>query len=189
MGIRSFLTRRKKKKSSPRSLPESPTAGRLSSTRSEVEELKQVFQKFDANSDGKISWYELGSIMNSLGHPASEEELQRMVKEADSDGDGFIDLNEFIELNTNGIDRMAALEDLKNAFLIFDMDRDGSISPEELQMVLRSLGDESSMDDCRKMINGVDCNGDGLIDFEEFKIMMTRSLEIPITHKGIEVEE
>ncbi|KAJ8622379.1 hypothetical protein MRB53_030908 [Persea americana] len=63
-----------------------------------------------------------------------------MERKADSNGDGFIDLNEFIEMKTNGIDWMAALEDLKNAFLIFDMDCDGSISPEELQMVLRSLG-------------------------------------------------
>lgn len=186
MGIRSFLARRKKSKSLPRSLLESPIIAQLSSTRTQVEELKQVFQRFDSNGDGKISWSELGSIMNSLGHPASEDELQSMVREADSDGDGFIDLNEFIELNTTGIDSKAALEDLKNAFLVFDIDGNGSISPEELQMVLRSLGDDSSMAECRKMISGVDCDGDGLIDFEEFKIMMTGSLAIPTTPKKIE---
>ncbi|XXG40895.1 hypothetical protein AAC387_Pa01g1495 [Persea americana] len=185
MGIRSFLARRKKSKSLASSLIESPIIVQLSSARTQLQELKQVFGRFDSNGDGKISWSELGSIMNSLGHPASEDELQSMVREADSDGDGFIDLNEFIELNTTGVDSRAALEDLKNAFLIFDIDRNGSISPEELQMVLRSLGDDSSMAECRKMISGVDCDGDGLIDFEEFKIMMMRSV-IPTAPTEIE---
>ncbi|XP_058111672.1 probable calcium-binding protein CML25 [Magnolia sinica] len=100
--------------------------------------------------------------MSNLGHPASEEELQRMVREVDFDGDGFINLNEFIKLNTTGVDSTAILEELRNAFLIFDLDGNRSISLEELQRVLRSLGDESSMAKCRKMIRGVDCDGNGL---------------------------
>ncbi|XP_058079618.1 probable calcium-binding protein CML25 [Magnolia sinica] len=179
MGIRSLLARRKKSKSPPNSSLKNSVFSRSGSKRTQVDELQHVFQKFDANGDGKISWSELGSIMSNLGHPASEEELQRMVREVDSDGDGFIDLNEFIELNTTGVDSSAVLEDLRNAFLIFDLDGNGSISPEELQRVLRSLGDESSMAECRKMIRGVDCDGNGLIDFEEFKIMMTRSMKMP----------
>lgn len=176
MGIRSFLTRRKRRKSSPNSPRQGSVSSQISSPRTHIEELEQVFRKFDVNGDGKISSSELGSIMGSLGDPPSEHELQRMLKEADSDGDGFIDLNEFIELNTNGVDSSVILEDLKTAFLIFDLDGNGSISAEELQKVLKSLGDQRSMEECRNMINGVDCDGNGLIDFEEFKNMMTRNL-------------
>ncbi|XP_058100598.1 probable calcium-binding protein CML25 [Magnolia sinica] len=100
--------------------------------------------------------------MSNLGHPASEEELQRMVRQVNFDGNGFIDLNEFIELNTTDVDSSTILEDLWNAFLIFNLEGNGSISPEELQRVLQSLGDESSMAECRKMISGVDCDGSGL---------------------------
>ncbi|XP_015072211.1 probable calcium-binding protein CML25 [Solanum pennellii] len=138
------------------------------------EELEQVFKKFDVNGDGKICSSELGSIMASLGNHATEEELVNMIREVDSDGDGFIDLQEFIELNTKDIDSNEVLESLKDAFSVFDMDKNGSISAEELLTVLQSLGEDCNLAECRKMISGVDCDGDGMINFEEFKIMMAK---------------
>ncbi|XP_010271345.1 PREDICTED: probable calcium-binding protein CML25 [Nelumbo nucifera] len=182
MGIRSPFSRKKKSKSVPGSPRENSGSSRSSSlhepgnSRTLVEELGAVFKKFDMNGDGKISWSELGSIMENLGNPVTEEELQKMVKVVDLDGNGFIDLNEFIDLNTNGVDSEKAVEDLRHAFMIFDTDGNGSISPEELQAVFRSLGDDKcSIADCKKMIRGVDCDGDGLISFEEFKNMMMNS--------------
>ena len=59
-----------------------------------------------------------------------------MIKEVDGDGDGCIELNEFIELNTKDIDSDEVLESLKEAFAVFDVDKNGSISAEELQDVL-----------------------------------------------------
>ncbi|KAH0724185.1 hypothetical protein KY285_000051 [Solanum tuberosum] len=136
------------------------------------EELQQVFNKFDINGDGKISFSELGFIMASLGTAITEEEAIEMINEVDGDGDGFIDLCEFIELNTKNIDSDEVMENLKDAFSVFDVDKNGSISAEELQKVMKSIGEECSLDECRKMIGGVDCDGDGMIDFEEFKVMM-----------------
>ncbi|GFQ00494.1 probable calcium-binding protein cml25 [Phtheirospermum japonicum] len=145
----------------------------VNSSRAQIEEeLEQVFKKFDVNGDGKISGSELGSIMGSLGHSATEEELNNMIREVDSDGDGFINLNEFIELNTKDIDYDEVLEDLKDAFQVFDIDKNGSISAEELQDVLQSLGEECTLAECRKMISGVDSDGNGTISFDEFKVMM-----------------
>ncbi|GAA0162694.1 calmodulin-related [Lithospermum erythrorhizon] len=136
------------------------------------EELEQVFKKFDVNGDGKVSASELGSIMRSLGTPATTEELAVMIKEVDGDGDGCINLKEFIELNTKDIDSNEILANLRDAFSIFDIDKNGSISAEELQNVFRSLGEDCSLAECKKMICGVDTNGDGMICFEEFKVMM-----------------
>ncbi|KAJ7942882.1 Calcium-binding protein [Quillaja saponaria] len=176
MGFKSLFNRKKKTDSSAN--PTSITIASRSSSmslhsRSQiVAELEQVFKRFDVNGDGRISSSELGSIMGSLGQPATEEELQGMIREVDADGDGYIDLNEFIELNTKGVDSDEVLENLKDAFSVFDIDGNGSITAEELNMVLKSLGDECSVAECRKMISGVDSDGDGMIDFEEFKVMM-----------------
>ncbi|KAJ6811303.1 polcalcin Jun o 2 isoform X1 [Iris pallida] len=140
-------------------------------------ELERVFDKFDSNGDGKISADELAAIFATLGdgQPLTDEELRRMMEEADSDGDGFISLDEFIDLNTLQVDPTAALEDLRHAFSMFDLDRNGSISAEELAKVLRSLGEGVSVAQCRKMIDGVDKDGDGMVSFEEFKVMMSGS--------------
>jgi len=139
------------------------------------EELEDVFKRFDANGDGKISSSELGEILRSMGSRVGSQELGLMMKEADADGDGFISLEEFIDLNTKGNDRATCLEDLKNAFQVFDLDRNGSISADELYQVLKGMGDGSTREDCKNMITSVDRNGDGLINFEEFKTMMTSS--------------
>lgn len=183
--IKSLFTRKSNKKQPNSSTTTTNSSANLNSpttlapstsvtNRAHIAELEQVFKKFDVNGDGRISASELGSIMGSLGHPANEEELQSMIKEVDKDGDGFIDLKEFIELNTKGVDSDEVLENLKDAFSVYDIDGNGSISAEELHEVLLSLGDECSIAECRKMISGVDCDGDGSISFEEFKLMMMK---------------
>jgi calcium-binding protein CML len=64
--------------------------------------------------------------------------------------------------------------DLKEAFAVFDADGDGRISAEELRAALASLGDDPcSVEDCRRMIRGVDTDGDGFVCFQEFTRMMT----------------
>ncbi|XP_020571276.1 probable calcium-binding protein CML10 [Phalaenopsis equestris] len=175
--LRSLLRRRRRSKGATSngeaSEPASPEATPTAATTRE--ELERVFRKFDSNGDGKISSSELGAIFESLGHPASDEELAGMMNEVDADGDGFISLEEFVDLNTSEIDSTAALEDLRHAFSVFDLDRNGSISAEELARVMRGLGEGVSVAQCRKMIDGVDQDGDGLISFEEFKVMMSKS--------------
>ncbi|CAK9140310.1 unnamed protein product [Ilex paraguariensis] len=177
MGLKSLFNRKKKQRNpiTTDSCNPTPIPSRSSSLQSCTqieEELEQVFKKFDVNGDGKISSFELGSIFASLGNPATDEELLEMIKEVDADGDGFIDLHEFIVLNTKDIDSDEVLENLKDAFSVFDIDKSGTISAEELQNVLQSLGEESSLTECKKMISGVDSDGDGMISFEEFKVMM-----------------
>lgn len=89
-----------------------------------------------------------------------------MVKEIDRDGDGRVDLDEFLVAVLSGDD------DLMDAFLIFDANKDGLISAKELQRVLQGVRCEASIEDCRRMIRGVDTDGDGFVNFEEFRSMM-----------------
>ncbi|KAK2986714.1 hypothetical protein RJ640_010939 [Escallonia rubra] len=138
-----------------------------------TDETKKVFEKFDADGDGKISAAELGAILAALGSEASPEELQRTMSEIDTDGDGFIDLKEFSDFHRGGDD--VASKDLRDAFDLYDSDRNGKISASELHAVLKNLGEKCTLQDCRRMISSVDADGDGYVDFEEFKKMMTRA--------------
>ncbi|MBD4783980.1 hypothetical protein GUG12_09090, partial [Xanthomonas citri pv. citri] len=65
-------------------------------------------------------------------------------------------------------------EDLREAFNVFDKNGDGFISVEELQSVMMSLGlrQGRTIEDCQLMVNKVDVDGDGMVDYKEFRHMM-----------------
>ncbi|KAK6125409.1 hypothetical protein DH2020_040836 [Rehmannia glutinosa] len=116
---------------------------------------------------------ELGAILNGLGSATPADEVARIMSELDTDGDGFIDLNEFKAFHCGGGGDNN--KELKEAFALYDKDKNGKISASELHSVLKSLGEKCSLKDCRKMISSVDVDGDGCVNFEEFKRMMTRN--------------
>ncbi|KAI3796529.1 hypothetical protein L1987_39203 [Smallanthus sonchifolius] len=145
-------------------------------------QLKQVFNFFDIDGDGKISQTELTNVLLTFGQQKSTAtiEAQGILKEVEFNGDGFIDLDEFMSIMDSskpvfaGSKEVNGDDDLRNAFLVFDSDKNGLISAKELQRVLISLGcSNSKLGKCRKMIKGVDKDGDGFVDFEEFKSMMS----------------
>ena len=140
-------------------------------------EVEQVFRRYDANGDGKISAEELASVLRALGAPPGPGEVRRMMDEMDTDRDGFVDLAEFVAFHcgaqpAEGQDDGAAEAELREAFRMYDADRNGLISARELHRVLRQLGDKCSVADCSRMIRSVDADGDGSVNFDEFKKMM-----------------
>lgn len=138
--------------------------------------MEKVFKKFDANGDGRISASELQSLLKNLGSETTPEEVSRMMTEMDKDGDGFIDLKEFAEFHRGSEelvkDSSNGNRELREAFDMYDKDKNGLISARELHTVLKSLGEKVSMKDCSRMISSVDADGDGHVNFEEFKKMM-----------------
>jgi len=66
--------------------------------KTEEEMIKEAFQKFDVNKTGIISADELRQVMASIGEKLTNKELEDMIREADSNGDGFIDYQEFVKI-------------------------------------------------------------------------------------------
>lgn len=59
------------------------------------EEIKAVFQQFDKNNDGLISGAELRYVMNIMGESPTEQDIEAMMKVADTKQNGYIDFEEF----------------------------------------------------------------------------------------------
>ena len=137
------------------------------------DELQKVFDRFDANRDGKISSSELADVLKALGSESSPEEISRIMEEIDTDRDGYINLEEFALFCKS--DGNVDAGELLDAFQLYDKDKNGLISATELHHVLEKLGERCSVRDCQKMIGSFDSDGDGNISFDEFKEMMTKS--------------
>ncbi|XP_047945565.1 calmodulin-like protein 8 isoform X1 [Salvia hispanica] len=62
------------------------------------EELKEAFKVFDKDQNGYISATELRHVMINLGEKLTDEEVEQMIREADLDGDGQVDYDEFVKM-------------------------------------------------------------------------------------------
>lgn len=62
------------------------------------EEILKAFRLFDDDETGKISFKNLKRVANELGENLTDEELQEMIDEADRDGDGEVNQEEFLRI-------------------------------------------------------------------------------------------
>ncbi|KAK8560151.1 hypothetical protein V6N13_061257 [Hibiscus sabdariffa] len=136
------------------------------------EEYERVLRCFDRDGDGKISASELSHRLGQMGGKLLLNEAAAAVEALDSNGDGLLDLEDIKKLmeEDNGGDEK--LRDLKKAFGMYDEDGCGFITPKGLKKLLKKLGECKSIDECKAMIKQFDINGDGVLSFEEFKVMM-----------------
>ena len=72
-------------------------ARKMKDTDSE-EEILEAFKVFDKDGNGFISAAELRHIMTNLGEKLTDEEVDEMIREADIDGDGQINYEEFVRM-------------------------------------------------------------------------------------------
>jgi Ca2+-binding EF-hand superfamily protein len=76
------------------------------------------------------------------------------------------------------------IAEFRAAFELFDKDRDGKITTKELGTVMRNLGQNPTEIELIEMINEVDLDGNGTIDFKEFlariKALLKRSSQTQI---------
>lgn len=148
----------------------------------EIAKYQQAFSLFDKDGNGKVNAKELGVVMRSLGQRLTEEELEGMIKEADTDGSGTVDFNEFIGLMALKKLSREEEEELKAAFRVFDKNDDGHISAEELRRVMHNLSQKLSDKEVAEMMKEADVDNSGGIDYHEFvNVIMSkrplRSLE------------
>jgi hypothetical protein len=68
------------------------------------------------------------------------------------------------------------IEEIKEAFNLFDTDGSGTIDPKELKSAMQSLGFEAKNATIYQMIGDIDKDGSGSIDFDEFLDMMTAKM-------------
>ena len=133
-----------------------------------------IFRLFDDDGDGKHSPSELQRCVETIGEELLMEEAEELVASIDSDGDGLLGLEELVgwmEREIRG-DEERKMEELREAFRMYEMEGSECITPKSLKRMLSRLGESRSVEECCLMIRQFDVNGDGVLSFDEFKLMM-----------------
>lgn len=77
------------------------------------------------------------------------------------------------------------LDELKEAFAIYDLNKDGVISVRELGTVMRNLGQNPTEAEILEMIKEVDKDNSGTISFDEFAVLMSEKMRILDTESDV----
>ena len=66
-----------------------------SASKQELDELKQIFDQFDKDGNGKLDRDELTQLMKTVNSDVTQQEVDQMIQHADCDNDGTISFEEF----------------------------------------------------------------------------------------------
>lgn len=139
----------------------------------EIKKLRDTFLALDKDGNGLLTTREMKDGMEKAGLKEIPSDLQEILQDVDADGSGQIDYTEFLAATLDK--RVYKKEEVCwQAFGVFDLNGDGKISKEELKLVLEN-GEVQSVaggDALADIMQQVDSNGDGHIDFQEFMEMM-----------------
>lgn len=62
------------------------------------EEIKEAFRVFDRESNGTMSHTELRNVLTNMGDRLTEDEADEIIRDADVDNDGLIQIDEFVKM-------------------------------------------------------------------------------------------
>jgi calcium-dependent protein kinase len=145
----------------------------------EIKEINKIFRKFDDDCDGKLFPQDMVKALVNILKETEEKAtaiVQEIFNRIDNDGNGYIQYEEFIRA---GIDKKIFLDEeiLHFAFDYFDKDGSGSITLQEVQTVFCVDNDPALTDELmKKIIKGIDTDGNGEISYDEFAAMMDKIL-------------
>lgn len=142
----------------------------------EIKVLKICFNMFDFKDQGFLSADDLDDILRGMGFRPSKEELKEILEEIDEDGSGEIEFEEFCQLCAKFLieepDEETMKHELKEAFRVYDKEANGFITTDTLREIISELDTRLTPEDLDGIIEEIDEDGSGTMDFDEFCAMM-----------------
>ncbi|KAG8476953.1 hypothetical protein CXB51_030020 [Gossypium anomalum] len=143
----------------------------------QLKQLKDIFARFDMDSDGSLTVLELAALLRSLGLKSSGDQIHALLAKMDSNGNGAVEFDELANaiLPTMKDEILVNQEQLTEVFRLFDRDGNGYITAAELAGCMAKMGHPLTYKELTDMIKEADADGDGVISFNEFSSVMAKS--------------
>ena len=142
----------------------------------ELNKLKKIFYKIDLNLDGKLSKSEFEQAFKEAGIDINKEQIETMMKSIDFDGNGFIEYEEFIRVALPK-EKLFTEKNLKIAFDMFDLDKNGMISLDEFKTILgiKKINDKKVNEE---LLNEIPIKENEEMTFEQFKLLFYKENQL-----------
>jgi Ca2+-binding EF-hand superfamily protein len=142
----------------------------------EIDGCREAFLAFDKERSGTIDVWELRQVLEAMGQKPTEEELFQMISEVDENMSGNIDFAEFLKVIENQKERAENFDDESDMIDAFvacggDSDKGGHVTRDTLIKIIKY--DFGLTIDIEDLINKVDTDGSGEIEFDEFKQLLS----------------
>ncbi|CAM9262557.1 unnamed protein product [Ascophyllum nodosum] len=145
-------------------------------TQEEIDGCRDAFLTFDKDRSGNIDVWELRQVLEAMGQKPTEEELFQMISEVDDNMSGSIDFPEFLKVIENQKTRSQHFDDetdMVDAFVACggNLDKTGHVKREALVKIIKH--DFGLTIDIDSLIDKIDSDKSGKIEFDEFKALLS----------------
>eukprot|EP00252_Welwitschia_mirabilis_P028004 TRINITY_DN9905_c0_g1_i1.p1 TRINITY_DN9905_c0_g1~~TRINITY_DN9905_c0_g1_i1.p1 ORF type:complete len:144 (+),score=20.87 TRINITY_DN9905_c0_g1_i1:155-586(+) len=134
------------------------------------EQMREAFNLFDSDKDGRITPEDLGTVMRALGENPTQAELKSIMKTENINGP--LEFQRFAEIMRRYSKGEGFHSQLENAFKVLDKENTGSISVKELKHILTNVGEKLDPSEFDEWIQEVKVEN-GKIRIEDFIARMT----------------
>jgi Ca2+-binding EF-hand superfamily protein len=143
---------------------------------SEGDDIKEAFELFDSNGDGRINAREIRSAMQSIGYDEKNPTVYEVMTELDNPrnkNSGGATFNDFCQTVNYRVPEKETTEDLRKVFNLFlDDPNSSTTSLESIKRVADELGENIEEIELNAMLNKASKSG-ARLTFDDFVAIMT----------------
>ena len=133
-----------------------------------LKECKIIFDFFDKDKDAKISTKELGDCLRVCGAAPKQQELEMIIQTLEENGDIYISFENFLIILERILQNQDSEEDIINQFKKLDKFDNGTISEEDLRLLMSSYENALSFEEIEDILQEANPDTDGNINIEIF---------------------
>ena len=131
--------------------------------------MKEILDLYDPNNEGFIHSKDTSKIVQAMGRTLEEDDEQNFLQAADPENTGKISKDNFLAT----VEALFSLSkddvnDLIEAFKIFDINDTGKISVKNFKKILVKIGQAFSEEEADDVIKYINVDKEGNIDYADF---------------------